>query len=333
MRGIREPAWYDTDKRQRPRRLCRRPPCRFCLAWIGFSLLLTFIYKMSLPPTHSWSRLIDYQAFGIVGSPKASQGDVTSSPVSDLANSSASPAGMSGMADGPSYPLNVYAPLVPNPVPLTEVTVLACFPLMLQNCKPLTTPEKDARLGPWVRVEPPLDPDTAESRSHESDNIFGAIGAGSWFNQLMGSFEAKYFFYRRSRRSDVPRVVDMKLVETGKDERPIGGDYAGWHRVKADLKSSFFHIMEKTASMHLYYRTVGGTAEDRIGSHAEPPTEAAPASGATELDPITELDVTVSGLWFGLLRLTSIADVSASLSFFRSMALAPSGRGSLRSAW
>lgn len=246
---------------------------------------------MSLPSFPSSSRLIGYQEFATVASPKTQVSvDASTEQPTDLQTISPN----TSTVDGPTYPLNVYAPLVPNPAPLTEVTVLSCFPLVLKNCKPLTTPEKDARLGPWVRVDRPLDPDTAESRSHETDNWIGG-GLGDWWNSFMGSFEAKYLFYRRSRRSDVPRVVDLRLVETGSDNRPVGGDFVGWHRVKVDLKSSFFHILEKTASMHLYFKTVGGTSEDKIGAEIYAAGDEAPETSDEGLEAITELDVTVSG--------------------------------------
>lgn len=242
---------------------------------------------MSLPSFPKSTRFIDYQAFEMLASPKNQEATTTSS--FDLDSSTNS----TNSTDGPSYPLNVYAPLIPNPVPLTEITVMACFPMMLQNCKPYTTAERDARLGPWVRVDGPLDPDTAQSRSQESGGILGNIGTGGWFNKLLGSFEAKYLFYRRSRRTDVPKVVDLRLVQTGVDKRPIGGDFTGWHRVKHDLKSSFFHISETSAAMHLYYRTIGGTAEDRIGEETDA-TAGGQETSEVNLEPITELDVTVS---------------------------------------
>lgn len=294
MRGIVEqPAWYAYDDHSsgRARRMCRRPPCRFCLGWITFILLLTFIYEMSLPSYPSSSRLIGYQEYATVTTPKKQVNVDTSTNQSPDLLQSISPD--VSTVDGPTYPLNVYAPLVPNPAPLTEITVLSCFPMLLTNCKPATTPEKDARLGPWVRVDRPLDPDTAESKSHETDDWIGG-GIGGWWNTFLGSFEAKYLFYRRSRRSDVPRVVDLRLVETGSDSRPIGGDFVGWHRVKVDLKSSFFHIMEKTAAMHLYYKAVGGTSEDKIGAETFVTGDEGPETSDDGLEAITELDVTVS---------------------------------------
>jgi hypothetical protein len=294
MRSTQQrPAWYayEGQSPRKARRCCRRPPLRFSVAWFSFAFLLYFIYRMSLPSFPKSTRFIDYQAFGLLASP-AVQSEAATDP-NDLASVPVSSSSTSNTTDGPSYPLDVYAPLVPNPVPLTEVTVMACFPMVLQNCKPYTTPERDARLGPWVRVDRPLDPDTAQSKSHESGGVLGNLGSSNWFNKLLGSFEAKYLFYRRSRRSDVPRVIDLRLVQTGSDKRPIGGDFAGWHRVKHDLKSSFFHISEASSAMHLYYRTVGGTAEDKIGE------ETVLSVGGQEtadlnLDPITELDVTVS---------------------------------------
>lgn len=277
MRGFPQPAW---DPPRRSRRRCTRPPLRFCLAWAAFVLLLTFSYRMSQPSYPQSTRFIDHQAFEMLKS--------VLSPEQE--SSSGAPSSAAAIQDGPSYPLNVYVPLVSNPVPLTEITVMPCFPMMLQYCKPLTSAEKDARLGPWVRVDRPLDPDTAQSKSHDKGGVLGSVGLDGFFNSILGSFEAKYVFYRRSRRSDVPRIVDLKLVQTGTDGRPISGDLAGWHRIKVDLKSSFFHILETDASMHLYYRTLGGNAEERLGQEAGEEKELA------MMEPITELDVTVSSL-------------------------------------
>jgi hypothetical protein len=253
---------------------------------------------MSMPSIPKSSRLIGYQEYALLGNTQVtsqdSKVDVALDQISDNSTASLN-ASTSAIADGPTYPLNVYSPLVPNPVPLTEITIMACFPLLLQKCKPLTTVEKDARLGPWVRIDRPLDPDTAQSRSQESGGgIFDKLGTGGWFNKLMGSFEAKYIFYRRSRRSDVPKVIDLKLVETGSDKKPSVGDFAGWHRIKMDLKSSFFRVSQKSASMHLYYRTTGGTAEDRIGEETVASAGGEEESTGESLEPITELDITVS---------------------------------------
>jgi hypothetical protein len=290
MRGIQQPAWYayDDNTGHRKKRLCRRPPCRFCLAWVTFILLLTFMCDMSVPSLPSWSRHIGYQEYEVL---KDGSKPATTDQTIDLAsNKSTSPV----LTDGPVFPLNVYAPLLPNPVPLTEITVLSCYPIMLLKCKPPTTPEKDARLGSWVMVDRSLDPDTAESRSHETGGDWLNVGATSWWNKFVGSFQAKYLFYRRSRRSDVPRVIDLRLVETGGDNRPVGGDFNGWHRIKLDLKSSFFHISEKAAAMHLYYRTTGGTAEDKIGEESFADIGSSQHTSEEGLEPITELDVTVS---------------------------------------
>lgn len=275
------PAWYAVEERKRG--CCRRLPARFCCAWVCFALLLSFVSYMSHPSPLSSSRLLGLQAFDSIRNPTPASGQAVDSTVQNNADTSAF------VSTAPSYPLDVYAPQVPNPVPLTEITVHSCFPLLLRNCKPLTTPEKDARLGPWVLVDRPLDADTATARSKKTGE-FG-IPSLDFLGQLMASFETKYIFYRRSRRSDVPKIVDLRLVQTGADNRPVGGDYAGWHRVSEDMRSTFLAAASKKMPVHLYYRTVGGTAQDKDGQEGMAPEILSATDQALNSDPITEVDV------------------------------------------
>lgn len=275
------PAWYAIEERKRG--CCRRLPARFCCAWVCLALLLSFLFFMSHPSPLSSSRLIGMQAFDRVGNTNGAATQNFDSTSQNNADASS----LGGTA--PAYPLDVYAPQVPNPIPLTEITVYSCFPLLLSNCKPLSTPEKDARLGPWVLVDRPLDADTAASRSKKSGE-FG-IPSLDFLGQLMASFETKFIFYRRSRRSDVPKIVDLRLVQTGADNRPVGGDYAGWHRVKEDMRSTFLAASSKKMPVHLYYRTVGGTAQDKDGEEGMVPETLSSDDQALNSEPITEIDV------------------------------------------
>lgn len=274
------PAWYANagghPVPSRPRKCCRRPPLRFCIAWICLCLLLSFLYLLAHPEVPTSTRFIGFQQYDSVVPPRTSDVQTDSAVVTSQ-----------GGNIGPSYPLDVYAPLVHNPVPLTEITVQACFPLWISKCKPLTTPEKDARLGPWVLVDRPLDPATAASRS-KKDFDFKSV-SGDLFGKLMASFETKFIFYRRSRRTDVPRIVDLKIVETGSDNRPIGGDLAGWHRVKNDLRTTIAGYKSSSRPLHLYYRTIGGTVEDY--NDIEGGQKSTLAKNPFDGNPITEVDV------------------------------------------
>lgn len=299
------PAWLDAPvgngtaapkKQGGRRRLCRRqPPCSFCLAWAGFCLLLAFGFYMAHPSLPPSTRFIGFQAYERLGGSPTSTSDHAVVPIqggTSKGNAGGETSSSSGTSnadavDGPTYPLDVYAPLVHNPVPLTEITVQACFPTWLARCKPLSTPEKDARLGTWVLVDRPLDPATAESRSKKMSSGW-TIGGLDLFGTLLGSFETKYIFYRRSRRTDVPRIVDLKIVDAQRNGLP-DESLAGWHRIKQDLRTSVLSFKSSGLPKYLYYRTVGGTDDDR--ADVEPGVPSSVAKNPVDGDPITEIDV------------------------------------------
>ncbi|PWY98331.1 Metallo-dependent phosphatase [Testicularia cyperi] len=169
----------------------------------------------------------------------------------------------------PTIPLDYYTPLLPNPAPITDITVELCFPL--STCSPKSTPEQDVLLGKWVRVERSLSPSGQKGAS-----------AGGMISSLFGSIEQRYLFYRRSLRDDVQRVVDIQLVEEG-EQHPQGD---GWHRVEKDIRSKVMRMMSGQKSLRVYFRTVGGSSS---GPEQDPFSERAIAD--SDLDAITELDL------------------------------------------
>lgn len=290
----RTPAWSqlgtpDNARRRRGRcACCKRPPMRFCITWAGFVFLLTWtclLYRPTIPPS---TRYVGYQAFDILASPHN-----IAKPQEEINEASEGQGTPSGAAAtpvtyGPTFPNDIYAPLVPNTFPLTEITVHQCFRFGFEACRPPSTAAKDARLGPWVRVDRPLDSESEVNESKDKGNTLG----GGVFGNIFGSLESRYLFYRRSKRtSDVPNVVEVRLVELGTDQNPKGGEWAGWHRVKTDLCSHYMRIFMQMPPLHLYFRTVGGTDEDRVGIEAGEYHEPSTPGNAAAQRPITELDV------------------------------------------
>ncbi|SPO32491.1 related to DCR2 - dosage-dependent cell cycle regulator [Ustilago trichophora] len=239
----------------------------------GFSLLLTCVFYLAHDGVLHNSRLIGWQAYSAI--------DLrTSSSSIDAINSSSSStttttnvASLSSAAGeyDDIFPLDFYAPLLPNPAPLTEIIIHTCLPLT--KCTPKTTPAEDALLGKWVQVDRSLSP-------------VGQLGAsaGGMLSNLFGTIEQRFIFYRKSRRRDVQNVVDIKLVEQG--QTPPSGD--GWHRVKNGLRSKVVRLMSGEKGLHLYYRTVtpGQRAQDNSGFWKKDNERALP-----DLDPITELEL------------------------------------------
>lgn len=235
----------------------------------GFSLLLTCVFYLAHDEVLHNSRIIGWQAYTAIDLRPSSSSSKPSSSVTDAVNTTASSSDAQQYDD--VYPLDLYAPTLPSPAPITEITVHSCLPLT--KCQPKTTPAEDALLGKWVQVDRSLSP-------------VGQLGssAGGMLSNLFGSIEQRYIFYRKSRRRDVQNVVELKLVEEGQTP-PNGGD--GWHRIKQGLRSKVVRMMSGEKSLHLYYRTVSPAQrmQENLGfwkrANSNAPTEA-----------ITELDLT-----------------------------------------
>ncbi|KAE8270439.1 hypothetical protein A4X09_0g1886 [Tilletia walkeri] len=156
-----------------------------------------------------------------------------------------------------NFPLDVYMPILPNSAPITDITVKKCVALL--PCFPQTTPDLDAHLGKWVRVERYLDSSAALGTS-----------SLSWLSMFF-SLEEVYIFYRRSRRSGVQRVVDVRVLEAG-EELPshLGEDGGGgWKVVETDLRAKFLKSWGGLAGAKLAYRVV----EPNVPTTLEPVTE------------------------------------------------------------
>ncbi|EPQ29764.1 uncharacterized protein PFL1_02437 [Pseudozyma flocculosa PF-1] len=237
----------------------RRMPLRHLVVVGSFTMMLTALFYLAHDGTPYASRIIGWQALDSIvleHDPLAAPHSVQHEDLGGGGGGKA--AGAQAVPDElnlPSFPLDTYAPFLPNPAPLTDIAVESCLPF--SACQPRTTPDDDARLGKWVRVDRSLDP-TA---------VFGAASGGILGN-LFGSIDQRFLFYRKSRRNDVPRVVEVRLVESGVDANPTG---PGWHRVKNDLRSKYMRMWAKERNMHLYFRTAGGVdgGADGAAAHDE----------------------------------------------------------------
>jgi hypothetical protein len=263
------------------------------LTWAGFVFLLSInFFTLSRDRLPAGARLVGWQEFANLGSLSTSSASSTTSLDETLAVGSSTQqdgsgglaSSVAGSADGPAYPLDVYAPLLPNPAPLTEVTIQDCSPVRLSTCKPPSTPEEDALLGKWVLIPRPLDSEAAQSLNWSEKGIGGAL------KKLWSAIDTRYVFYRRSRRLNVPRVVDLRVVETGQDP-PNGGTDAGWYRVKTDMRSPYMRLWGGKKGLHLYYKLdrMGGAASSSAGKR-----EGDWKRQKDTLEPITELDIMVS---------------------------------------
>ncbi|GAK65509.1 phosphatase dcr2 [Moesziomyces antarcticus] len=257
----------------------RRKVGKGVLLTAGFSLLLTCVFYLAHDGVLHNSRIIGWQAYTAIDlRPLKSKGSsaVSDAVTADTDNSThpsvASSSGSSAQYDD-IYPLDFYAPLLPNPAPITEITVKSCLPLT--RCQPKTTPAEDALLGKWVQVDRSLSPAGQMSAS-----------AGGMLTNIFGSIEQRFLFYRKSRRRDVQNVVEIRLVEEG-EPHPSGDD--GWHRVKTGLRSKVVKMMAGEKSLHLYYRTKSPAQyeQEKLGFWKE---KRAPLTSGP-FDPITELDL------------------------------------------
>lgn len=239
----------------------------------GFSVLLTCVFYLAHDGILHNSRIIGWQAYSIIDLRPVSSPSSTS-PISDAVKGSADGSTLpSGSSDTSIYddifPLDIFAPTLPNPAPITEITVYSCLPLT--KCQPPSTPTEDALLGKWVQVDRSLSP-------------AGQLGASAkgMLNNLFSNIEQRFIFYRKSRRHDVQNVVELKLVEEGQTP-PSGGD--DWHRIKTGLRSKVVRLMAGEKAMHLYYRTASSTqlAQEKVGFWKE--------KRQGGMDPITELDL------------------------------------------
>ncbi|KAG6866553.1 hypothetical protein C0991_002038 [Blastosporella zonata] len=132
--------------------------------------------------------------------------------------------------DSSSFPLDVWAPLLPHTTGLSEIAVIECRmnPLLAEElCAPDSTTEQDAIKGKWVRVKRDLN--------------------------IEGGYVSPYLnvYYRRTRRQDINLVTDIELLT--KDQEPSSP--GTWHKAPTSLRAGIF----RAPPLYLWYRT-GNTA-------------------------------------------------------------------------
>ena len=128
-----------------------------------------------------------------------------------------------------------YAPLVPQDLPLYNVTVATCAPN--RGC---ALPRAiDDHAGPWIRVDRPLSGPTA--RKLGMWNAFGQ----PWYG--------RFVFYRRAHRLNSTRLVDVRAATA--EKRPLG---PGWERVREALVPHRAHH----PAVYLYVRMASASAPE-----------------------------------------------------------------------
>ncbi|KAG6857449.1 hypothetical protein H0H87_003516 [Tephrocybe sp. NHM501043] len=132
--------------------------------------------------------------------------------------------------DAASFPLDVWAPLLPHTTGLSEITIIECRidpSLAEELCAPDSTTEQDAIKGKWVRVKRDLN--------------------------IEGGYISPYLnvYYRRTRRQDINLVTDIELLADKQEPSSPGT----WHKVPTSLRAGIF----RAPPLFLWYRT-GNTA-------------------------------------------------------------------------
>lgn len=198
----RPPQTYHMQERyaqhKRKSRWCKRPPLRFTLIWAAFVFVLTVLYKVH----HDTIRqpLSGYKVGWQAHDKISVRPGVKSTAQADAQQSGQAPSGATSQEAwdsealdptlDPSFPLDAYAPLLPNPAPITDITVESCSLISLGPCLPRSSQLKEANLGRWVRVDRPLGADSAAQKGR------GAMGGGV-FDKLFGNIEVSGLSARR----------------------------------------------------------------------------------------------------------------------------------------
>ncbi|KAM6496960.1 Metallo-dependent phosphatase-like protein [Amanita muscaria] len=148
--------------------------------------------------------------------------------------------------DTTSFPLDIWAPLLPHDAGLAEITVTHCYasPYFFGDlCAPRSTPEQDAIKGKWVRVP---------------RNLNIEAGYASGYLEM---------YYRRTRRQDVNLIDDIRLLPSGETPSPS----QNWFKVEKSLRAGRF----KAPPLFMWYH---------LGKTAAEMTREEKANIVTELD-------------------------------------------------
>lgn len=210
------------------------------LTFFAFSFLLTWIFILYQPsPGPGIIQRLGWQSWDVITMPTGSTGST------DLGDGSSDPlvndteqvdwwnvTTSESNVDSSTFPLDVWAPLLPHNTGLSEITVTKCFVqpnLAGDTCAPRSTIEQDAIKGKWVRVARDL-------------NLEAGIWAG-WLN----------IYYRRTRRQDINLITDIRLLP----EREELDHQEGWRKVALSLRTGIY----KAPPLFLWYR-IGKTAAE-----------------------------------------------------------------------
>ncbi|OJA13538.1 hypothetical protein AZE42_07319 [Rhizopogon vesiculosus] len=209
-------------------------------AVIGFSCLLTFIFILYQPTVGpGLSQRLGWQAWDAVttidyfdkGSSTTQPGDAEAQPTpgndgevegTDWWETTSSQP-WDTTDDIESYPLDVWAPLLPQDTGISEIDISRCMmPTAFAGnlCDPQSTPEDDAIKGKWVRVERDLNKQS-----------------GLWTLNI---------YYRRTRRLDIPLITDLRLLPAGEMPDPLTDS---WVKVDHSIRDGVMHA----ESMFLWY--------------------------------------------------------------------------------
>jgi len=197
---------------------------------IGFACLLTFIFILYQPTVGPGEiQQLGWQSWDVVSSYKEvpSQGDSTPTTSTGSATEDVEWWNVTTPEDqtfdSASFPLDVWAPLLPHDTGLSEIAITRCMmppSLVGDLCAPTSTSEMDAIKGKWVRVDRDLN-----------------MQSGLWRLNI---------YYRRTRRLDVPVITEMKLLPPDEEAPPS----EEWHKVSHSIRDGIMH----TDPIYLWYR-------------------------------------------------------------------------------
>ncbi|KAL4078830.1 Metallo-dependent phosphatase-like protein [Scleroderma yunnanense] len=195
---------------------------------VCFSTLLTFIFILYQPtPGPGLSQRVGWQSWDSVSGTPSEGGETQGLPPSDTDWWNVT----YPQDDSSSYPLDVWAPLLPHDTGLSEIAIARCMvsaDMVGDLCAPATTVEKDAVKGKWVRVDRDLN-----------------FQSGLWSLNI---------YYRRTRRLDIPLVSDLLLLPPDVEPSPRTDD---WFKVKHSIRDGVM----RTAPLYLWYK-VGKTLNE-----------------------------------------------------------------------
>ncbi|KAG6810005.1 hypothetical protein H0H92_013730 [Tricholoma furcatifolium] len=228
---------------------------------VGFSLLLTWIFILYQPNLGPGSiQKVGWQSWDVV-SMDDSQTPVNGSSTDLETTVDPETPGVDWWnvtvpdtpVDSSSFPLDIWAPLLPHTSGLSEIGVTACriHPAYAEElCAPDSTSEQDAIKGKWVRVKRDLN--------------------------IEGGYTSPYLsiYYRRTRRQDIELITDIVLL--GDNQEPTSP--GTWTRVDTSLRYGIYGA----SPLYLWYR---------IGNTAGEMTAVERSSIITELDVLYGEDV------------------------------------------